>query len=112
MHIAFATDREHPDYAEDDRLLAAYLNIQGEHVSPVIWDDPEVKWDIYDVVILRSVWDYFIQRHRFDAWLDHLHALSIRVFNLLPTIQWNKNKTYLDRFNALGGSDTRVSNHK
>jgi len=102
MRIALATYREHPDYTEDDRLLATYLKLQSEHVSPVIWDDTEVKWDSYDLIIFRSVWDYFIRRVQFDAWLDHLQALPVRVFNLLPTIQWNKNKTYFNRFNDLG----------
>lgn len=102
MNIAFATDHDRANYAEDDRLLVDYLIQHGEKVSPVIWNDPEADWESYDVIVFRSVWDYFILRDEFDLWLKKLEDLRVRVFNPLSVIAWNKNKTYFDHFKSLG----------
>lgn len=102
MHIAFATDRDHLDYAQDDRLLAGFLGRKGLRISPAVWNDPGVRWDSYDAIIFRSVWDYFIHREEFDSWLSALEGLTVKIFNPLATIQWNKDKTYFNRFTDLG----------
>lgn len=102
MHLAFVTDRERADFAPDDRLLVAYLLDRGLSVSAAVWDDPDVIWEKFDALIFRSVWDYFIHRERFDAWLRQMELLTVPVFNPLSIVQWNKDKNYLNRFRALG----------
>lgn len=102
MNIAFVTDREHLDFAEDDRLVVSFLRGHGESVTPAVWDDPDIEWELFDVIIFRSVWDYFIRIKQFDAWLKQLENVPVRVFNPLSIVEWNKDKTYFDHFSNLG----------
>ncbi|MDZ4707625.1 MAG: hypothetical protein SH818_04415 [Saprospiraceae bacterium] len=102
MHLAFATDRVHPDFAEDDRILVAYLIKRGFIITAAVWDDPLIDWEKFDALIFRSVWDYFIHREQFDHWLEKLASLSIPVFNPLSIVHWNKDKTYFNTLKAKG----------
>lgn len=102
MHLAFVTDREHADFAQDDRLLVVYLIDRGLLVSAAVWDDPGVNWEKFDAIIFRSVWDYFIYRDRFDEWLRQMASLTVPIFNPLSIVHWNKDKNYLSRFKSLG----------
>lgn len=102
MRIAFVTDYNHADYAEDDRLLVSYLQTQGHVITPAIWDDPAVQWTSFDVLVIRSTWDYHLKIDAFSIWLDYVDQLEIMVFNPVSVLQWNKNKNYLLRFRSLG----------
>jgi len=102
MHLAFATDRDHPDFAEDDRILVSYLKQRGYTITAAVWNDPEINWEKFDALIFRSVWDYFIHRRQFDQWLEKLALLSLTVFNPLSIVRWNKDKTYFNIFKAKG----------
>ena len=62
--IALATCRELPHGDDDDRELPGLLGAEF-----VVWDDPDVDWDRYDLVVVRSTWDY---QERRDAFLAHL----------------------------------------
>ena len=40
----------------------------GITAEPAVWDDPSVDWAAYDLVVLRSTWDYARRRDEFVAW--------------------------------------------
>ena len=90
MHVAFATDAAHRTLTPDDRIAAAHLETHGAEVTPARWDDAAVDWNAFDVVVVRSCWDYHLRSGEFDAWLDRLEALGCRVQNPLPTLRWNR----------------------
>jgi hypothetical protein len=66
---------------------------------PAVWDDPLVPWKEFDLVVLRSTWDYAERR---DAFLDWARSLP-RVLNDVPLLEWNTDKRrYLSDLEAAG----------
>ncbi|MGC0415687.1 ATP-grasp domain-containing protein [Embleya sp. AB8] len=89
--VALVTCAELPDLDPDERLLFAPLAARGIRVEAAVWTDPAVDWAAYDLVILRSVWDYPDRREEFIAW-----AASVpRLANPAAVVTWNTDKTYL-----------------
>ena len=57
-----------------------------------------MAWDAFDLVVLRSTWDYAERREEFLDW-----ARSVpRVLNPVPLLEWNTDKRYLDDLEAAG----------
>jgi glutathione synthase/RimK-type ligase-like ATP-grasp enzyme len=94
-HVALATYAKLPELADDDRLLAAELTQRGVAVSAVVWDDPAVRWQAFDAVVLRSCWDYHLKTSAFLDWITGVEALGVRMFNPPPVLRWNVDKRYL-----------------
>lgn len=92
--IGLATCAALPDLQVDDQPLLAAL--PGS--EPVVWDDPRADWGAYDLVVVRSCWDYTLRREEFLAW-----ARSVpRLVNDLDVLGWNTDKTYLAALEAAG----------
>ncbi len=89
--IALATCSELPALAEDDPLLLGALRARGVDAAPVVWDDPGVDWSAYDLVVIRSTWDYVTKRERFLAWTRAVPHL----LNPADVVAWNTDKRYL-----------------
>jgi glutathione synthase/RimK-type ligase-like ATP-grasp enzyme len=85
--IALATCAAFPDGDGDDRLLTAAL----PEARFAVWDDPAVDWAAFDLVVIRSTWDYQDRHDAFLAW-----ARSVpRLVNPAEVIAWNTDKRYL-----------------
>jgi hypothetical protein len=96
--IALVTCAEIPELEPDDRLVAGPLRALGVASEPVVWDDPSVDWDRYDLVVLRSPWDYARRHDEFVAW-----AASVpRLANAAEVVEWNTDKRYLAELSAAG----------
>lgn len=93
--IAFVTATRWPDLSPDDRLAAQALAAHGCHVRPTIWTDPAVRWEAFDLVVLRSCWDYHLDPAGFRRWLAQVERAGARLVNPLPTVRWNLDKVYL-----------------
>jgi hypothetical protein len=39
---------------------------------PAVWDDPDAAWSAFDVVVVRSCWDYHLWPDAFDGWIEGL----------------------------------------
>lgn len=85
--IAFATCAKLADGFADDHEAARLLDADF-----VVWNDPAVDWSSYDHVVIRSAWDYTIQRDAFVAWV---RSLGDRVSNSADLIAFNSDKAYL-----------------
>jgi glutathione synthase/RimK-type ligase-like ATP-grasp enzyme len=100
MNIALVTYQDDGAYHqftvknEDDQLLA-FLQSKNLTIAKVIWDDNNVNWEQFDLVIIKSPWDYFNKINAFYAWLAQLKSKNIRVLNPIDVIQWNADKHYL-----------------
>ncbi|MCI4322519.1 MAG: hypothetical protein L3K03_00595 [Thermoplasmata archaeon] len=81
----------HPD---DLPLVPAFRDI-GIEARPVIWNGPPGSWDGLDVCLIRSTWDYFQHLPEFLGWLRQLAAAGTRVWNPIPLVEWNSDKSYL-----------------
>ncbi|MFI5932208.1 RimK family alpha-L-glutamate ligase [Actinoplanes sp. NPDC051494] len=86
---------------QDTGPLADALRAVGLTVDAPVWHDPAVDWAGYDLVVIRTPWDYSERYPEFLAWLDRAAGLT-RVLNAPELIRWNIDKRYLDDFQALG----------
>ena len=93
MRVALATSADLPGlYVDDHPLLAAM-----PEAEPVVWDSG-ADWAAYDLVVVRSCWDYTLRRAEFLAW-----ARSVpRLVNPYEVLVWNTDKTYLRDLEAAG----------
>jgi len=89
--VALVTCSRLPDLDPDDRLLLDPLRARGVTADVVAWDDPAADWAAYDLVVLRSAWDYAPRRDAFVAWAAGVTTLA----NPADVVTWNTDKRYL-----------------
>ena len=89
--VAFATCRQLPLLDADTRRLIAPLATRGVIATPAVWDDPEVDWARFDLVVVRSCWDYAGRRREFLEWAARVPRLA----NPASVLAWNTDKGYL-----------------
>ena len=94
MRIALATAIA--AFALDDDLppLLDALRARGHVAEAVAWDDPTVSWSRFDLVLLRSTWNYTECPVEFLAWCERV-AGSTRLLNPPDLVRWNTDKRYL-----------------
>ncbi|MBS2030819.1 MAG: hypothetical protein JST54_23145 [Deltaproteobacteria bacterium] len=92
--IAFATCDAQPDLYAEERELLPRLAKRGVEAHAVSWTRT-ADWRSYDLVVIRSTWDYFERIAEFRAWLDSLENANVRVQNPLNVLRWNLDKLYL-----------------
>jgi hypothetical protein len=97
--IALATCAALPDGWADDALLAEALRERGAKATFEVWDDAEVDWAGFELVMVRSTWDYTWRRAEF---LDWARSLGSRLHNPAEVIEWNSDKRYLADLDAAG----------
>ncbi|OON68265.1 RimK family alpha-L-glutamate ligase [Hymenobacter sp. CRA2] len=100
MHIALVTCDALAQYAatgvaNEDQELAAYLRRRGIDVTFAVWSDPAVRWESFDVAVLKTPWDYFDRPTEFHQWLDALDARGVRLLNPTGIVRHNADKAYL-----------------
>lgn len=92
--VAFATCTELLVLDPDDELLAQALRALGVEVVPLAWSDGRADWSSFDLVLVRSPWDYHLRRDAFVHWAARVER-ETRLLNSAATIAWNTDKTYL-----------------
>lgn len=85
-------DARHLD--EDAPLLLDALVAAGVEPTDPDWADPTVDWAGFDLVVVRSTWDYAPRRDEFVEWAARVDAVT-RLANPAPAIAWNTDKHYL-----------------
>lgn len=91
MRVALATCSEVARGDEDSPALIEALAVRGVEAAPAVWDDPTVDWTAFDIVVVRSTWDYAERHDAFLAWAESIP----RVLNPLAVLRWNTDKHYL-----------------
>ena len=99
--IALATAAEFQALDEDGPVLVEALSRVGAEAEPAVWTDEDVDWTAYDLVVIRSTWDYAPRRDEFVAWARRVEEGS-RLANPADVIEWNTDKTYLRTLGAAG----------
>jgi glutathione synthase/RimK-type ligase-like ATP-grasp enzyme len=99
---AFLTLADPTGYVIDDHHAYAPLAALGWQVDAVPWDRPGVAWEGYDLVVIRSPWDYTRDPAGFLAVLAEIERRSARLENALPLVRWNLDKSYLRDLAARG----------
>ncbi|MBC3881072.1 hypothetical protein H8K35_00840 [Undibacterium sp. LX40W] len=93
--VAIVTCADLPElFGGEKSLIPALKQLQ---MSPqvVVWDDPQVPWSTFDLILIRCTWDYHQKIAAFQAWLKMLSTLDALVVNDVSTMQWNLDKNYL-----------------
>ena len=91
--VATSTNAEDPDAPH----LFAALARAGVSVDLVAWDAP-ANWDNYDLVVVRSTWDYVARRDEFLDWARRVRRLA----NPFPVLEYSSDKHYLGDLAARG----------
>lgn len=90
-----------PQGAESERLMLPYLAASGVETEIVDWRSSSHDFSKFDLIVLRSCWDYHLRPAEFIDWLQ-CTAQATSVLNALDTVLWNHNKFYLHEVEALG----------
>jgi glutathione synthase/RimK-type ligase-like ATP-grasp enzyme len=93
--IAVATYDKLPDLTFNDQLLIPIFRENGYTVSPEIWDNSEVDWSSFDIVLIRSTWDYYLKPVKFKNWISQFINSKTRLINSAEMVLKNSHKFYL-----------------
>jgi hypothetical protein len=99
--IALATCAALPDLDPDDAPLVAALRERGYEVSAPVWNDQSVDWSTYDLVVVRSTWDYTERPRDFRWWAQRVGQVT-KLLNPPSVIAWNIDKTYQRTMESAG----------
>lgn len=82
--------------ADDEDLVPLARACAAVRLEAVIceWDDPAVEWQTFDLVVVRSTWDYALRRDEFLRWAEEVADLTA-LHNPVPVLEWNTDKHYL-----------------
>lgn len=92
--VAFVSARAARGLDEDLPPFQAALQAAGVRMEVVDWDDPTVRWESFDLALLRSTWDYTERLREFLVWVDAT-ARRTTVLNPPAVVRWNTDKHYL-----------------
>lgn len=83
------------DFIADENLLVEPLARRGWSVETISWRRPDIDWNLFDAVIVRSTWDYQRDVEAFLKVLERIDASRAKLINPLSLMRWNVRKTYL-----------------
>lgn len=84
----------HEDPDRDTPILLEALRARGAAAEAVVWHDESIDLAAFDLLVVRSPWDYPERPAEFLAWLDRAERAT-RVVNAPATMRWNLDKRYL-----------------
>jgi glutathione synthase/RimK-type ligase-like ATP-grasp enzyme len=99
--VALATCAALPQLDEEDAPLVPALAREGIDGVPLVWNDAAVDWSVYDLVVVRTTWDYPNKIAAFLAWADRVAGMRA-LWNPAPMLRWNTDKEYLRRLEGRG----------
>ncbi len=101
MKIALATcdDVDHATGVDD--ALVASLKTLGHDVSSPAWTSRDVLWHRFDVVMVRTTWDWYHDPEKFRDWIARV-AMRTKMLNPPTCLQWGLDKRFLLDLAAAG----------
>ena len=103
VRIGFVTSARLQQLYEDDLPFAAELVRRGHSVTPLVWLESNVSvLDGFDLIVMRTPWDWFNHRAQFRRYLESLSSTRARVVNPPAQLLAFADKTYLPRLQARG----------
>ena len=94
MDVALVTCAAFAQLERFDIPLLEALRARGLSPQPLVWNDAAADWSESLVSIVRSTWDYHLQRPAFLAWAQHVSQLQT-LWNPFELLCWNTHKSYL-----------------
>jgi glutathione synthase/RimK-type ligase-like ATP-grasp enzyme len=90
-----------PSKDRDLPVLVRALRDAGAEAVALPWDDAGTDWGGFDLVVIRSTWDYSWRAAEFLAWAEKCAAVT-RLANPVEVVRWNTDKRYLGDLAAAG----------
>ncbi len=78
-----------------DELAFEPMKKQGWFVEEIPWTASNVAWGDYQLVVIRSTWDYQSDFAHFLRVLEEIDQSGARLENSMEVVRWNIEKTYL-----------------
>ena len=97
--MAIASCTALPPQFTDDLRVAEALAERGVSATRIPWDDPGTEWSAFEVVVIRSTWDYAGRREEFLRWCD---SVGPSLHNRAALVRWSSDKRYLADLAAVG----------
>lgn len=96
MRVAYVTTVDLDAIHDDVDLPLHMVAFAGAGIDLVqaAWDDETVAWDSFDLVVVRSPWNYVEHLDGFRFWLEARRAMT-SFHNPVELIDWNIDKRYL-----------------
>lgn len=94
-----------PPFTPDDQIAVNELRKNGYEVKPIIWNSSIDSLQEFDLIIVRSPWDYKDNdenKSRFMQWIGDLEQAGLRVANPAKFMQWLLDKHYLQHISEEG----------
>lgn len=83
------------DFECYDYLLDIPMVQLGWKTQLVSWRSKNIKWELFEAVIIRSPWDYQDDANAFISALEKIEDSNTILLNSLETVRWNIDKIYL-----------------
>lgn len=100
--VAFLTLHDPTGFVVDDDLAIEPLAARGWQVETLPWNRKGVHWRRYQLVVIRSTWDYQHHAEKFIDVLETIERNGVRLENGSEISRWNMKKTYLRDLAAHG----------
>lgn len=94
IRCALLTTDDLSGYVVEDELAVEPLRRHGFEVSWVPWRSG-ASWADYDVVVVRTTWDYHLDPSAFLDTIADIEASGTPLWNPPDAIRWNHDKGYL-----------------
>ena len=92
MKVAIATSEVVPELFDDDELIVEALERLDIDAGFIPWDAEGVDWSAFELVVVRSTWDYTGRLEEFRTWAD---SVGDRLRNSAEVLRWNSDKRYV-----------------
>ncbi|MFW8591892.1 ATP-grasp domain-containing protein [Glaciecola sp. 2405UD65-10] len=102
LRCAFLTTNNLEDFFIYDDLVKPHLEALGWQVVDVPWREKDHDYNQYDVVVVRSTWDYQEHPEAFINTLTQIEKSTARLENAYELMVWNFSKDYLRDLEVAG----------
>lgn len=82
-------------YEVHDGLLDKPLKNAGWETKTISWRAENIDWNQFDLVMIRSTWDYQLDSEKFLNVLHTIDNSTAHLENSINIVKWNINKKYL-----------------
>lgn len=90
-------------FVSDDEITIPFFTELGINIEIHSWR-ANLDWNLFDMVILRTTWDYQNYASEFLNVLDKIHSSRANLQNHLELIKWNFDKSYLRELEKKGNT--------